>query len=257
MKPMNALEQEDLQRELIHMAKRSKARRRLILSGVFVVLAVIALGATWLWGRSLAEKNAQDKIAELEAVIREQEDRIKEITDDPIVVTPIAPTINLKVLRSEIKDIGELATTEYLFTDAARFSDSKQFKNWNIPLTEKSFILKWSGVIKAGIDVTQVTIEVDESAKKVIVTVPPATILSFTIDNDSVEVVDENNNIFNPISVNDKVNFDSKTEEAMKERAIENGLLEKAQTNAETILKYLIQSDSAISNSYTVEFVVE
>ena len=57
------------------------------------------------------------------------------------------------------------------------------------------------------------------------------------------------------ITIDDKVKFDAKTENAMKQRAIENGLLEKAQKNAEDILKLLIQADAAVGDNYTIEFV--
>ena len=43
----------------------------------------------------------------------------------------------------------------------------------------------------------------------------------------------------------------------MKKRAIENGLLEKAQKNAEDILLRLIQSDPAVGRNYSIEFVVK
>lgn len=257
MEPLDSLEREDMQSELLRLAKKSKAKRKLIFTGVFFVLVLVAVVASWLSGRSQAKKNAQQEIAQLRAELQEQHDQIQELKNSPIVVNPVAPTINLEILHSEINAIGELATTEYLFTDAAKYSDSKQIKNWSIPLTEKSFILKWSGNIKAGVDVAQVTIEVDESAKKIIVTVPSAKILSYTIDSDSVEILDESNNILNKITVDDKVKFDAKTESAMKQRAIENGLLEKAQKNAEAILKCLILSDHAVTDAYTIVFIVK
>lgn len=207
-------------------------------------------------GNNLGKRAAMAEIEELKAQIEEQQKTIQEMINTPIVVNPVSPEINLEIIYSEIKNIGELATTEYLFTDAAEFSDSRQIKNWNIPLTEKSFILKWNGVIKAGIDLNQVIIEVDKSGKKIFVSIPSASILSYEVDNDSVELLDEKNNIFNRISVDDKIDFDASTEEAIKNRAIENGILEKAQKNAEDILTRLIQSDPAVSNNYTIEFSV-
>ena len=111
-------------------------------------------------------------------------------------------------------------------------------------------------MIKAGVKLDLVTIEVKEDENKIIVSVPAAEILSYEIDSDSVEVLDEKNNIFNNITVDDKVKFDAATEDAMKQRAIENGLLEKAQKNAENILLRLLQADPAIGSNYTIEFVV-
>ena len=42
----------------------------------------------------------------------------------------------------------------------------------------------------------------------------------------------------------------------MKKRAIENGILEKAQKNAEDILLRILQAEPTIDSDYTIEFVV-
>lgn len=252
-----AEENKELQKELVRLAKKSRFKKKLISAAAILLVVLIAITASWLSGRSQAKKNAQEEIAELKAEIVEQKEQIQELKESPMVVSPASPKINLDIIHSEIKSIAELATFEYMFTDAAEFSDSKQIKNWNIPFTEKSFILRWSGEIKAGVDLEQVNIEVDETEKTILVTLPAAKILSYSIDSDSVEVLNEKDNIFNNISVNDKVKFDAKTEDAMKKRAIENGLLEKAQKNAEDILARLVQSDPAVGRNYTIEFVVK
>lgn len=220
-----------------------------------LVLVLLTVGAAWLSGRRQAKENAEAEIAELKAMIEEQDEKIQELIETPIVVSPVNPEIKLDIIYSEIKSISELATMEYLFTDAAEFTDSKQIKSWNIPFTEKSFILKWDGVIKAGVKLDLVTIDVNQDEKKITVSVPTAEILSYQIDTDSVEVLDEKDNIFNKISVDDKIKFDAATEEAMKQRAIENGLLEKAQANAEEILLRLLQANPAIGTEYTIDFV--
>lgn len=194
--------------------------------------------------------------ARLKSRIEEQDKRIEELMEQPIVVNPVAPEIRLSVIYEEIQSIGELATVEYLFTDAARFSDSKQLGNWEIPFTEKSFTMKWDGVIKAGIQVDQIVIEVNNDDGIITVTLPAAQILSYEVDNDSVEILDEKNNIFNKISVNDKVQLDASTEEEMKDRAIRNGLLEKAQKNAEDIIARLLTANSAIGDNYAIVFEV-
>ena len=251
----NEEENAGLQKELVRIAKKSKAKRKLITIAVVAVLVLLTVGGAWLSGRRQAKENAEAEIAELKAMIEEQDEKIQELIETPIVVSPVNPEIKLDIIYSEIKSISELATMEYLFTDAAEFTDSKQIKSWNIPFTEKSFILKWDGVIKAGVKLDLVTIEVNQDEKKITVSVPTAEILSYQIDTDSVEVLDEKDNIFNKISVDDKIKFDAATEEAMKQRAIENGLLEKAQANAEEILLRLLQANPAIGTEYTIEFV--
>lgn len=221
----------------------STIKKRLIAVGL--VCAMILICVIFAWSN-----------ARLKKTIAEQADRIDDLLTQPIVVNPVAPEISLSVIYDEIQNIGELATVEYLFTDAARFSDSKQIGEWNIPFTEKSFTMKWDGVIKAGIQLDQVVIDVDEQNMVITVTLPAAEILSYEVDNDSIEILDEKNNIFNEISVSDKIQLDAATEEEMKSRAIDNGLLEKAQSSAEDIISRLLTANEAIGNNYTIVFAV-
>ena len=212
----------------------------IILVAVFLVIALV-----WYQGH---------KIQKLKEDIAEKDAQIEEYLNNPIVVSPIAPEISLDVINSEIKEIGELATTEYLYTNAAKFTDSKQIKNWNIPGTEKSFLIKWDGVIKAGIDVNEVTTAVDNEKKVLTVYLPNATILSHDPDKESVEVLDESDGLFNPVRLEDQIKVDAESEKAMEERAIENGLLEKAQMNAEGVIFRLLNANPDIKGNYTIEF---
>ena len=224
--------------KLVKMLKKKKWIR--VLATVLVV--VIAFGIL-IWNNNRLQEQVENQRKEIE-----------ELRKNPIVVNPVAPKIELDVIYEEIKGIAELATVEYLFTDAARYSDSQQIGDWIVPFTEKSFTLKWDGVIKAGIQVDQIVIDVDEEEMVITVTLPAAQILSYEVDNESIELLDEKNNVFNPISVEDKVQLDTATEEEMKDRAVKQGLLEQAQENAEDIITNLLMAYEAIGNDYTIVF---
>ncbi|HIT64986.1 MAG TPA: DUF4230 domain-containing protein [Candidatus Ventrimonas merdavium] len=60
---------------------------------------------------------------------------------------------------------------------------------------------KWEGTIKAGIEITDITAEVDETNKVITVYLPKAKILSHEIDDESFETLDEKAGLFNPIEV--------------------------------------------------------
>lgn len=236
--------EKDVEQELRNIARQRILKRKIIVRLSIVLVVCIALVGALFIGRHQIRKQTDEEIAELKRII-------EELKKEPIVVNPTAPEISLSVIETEIRSIGELATVEYLFTDAAKFSDSKQIKDWNIPFTEKSFIMKWNGVIKAGIDVENIDVRIDTDAMKIYISLPEAEILSYEIDDSTVEVLDEKDNVFNSITVDDKVNFDSSTKEAMIERAIESGLLEKAQKQAESVITNLL---SAFTENYIIEF---
>ena len=227
--------------------RRLNPTPKLIGISIVIVILVITLGIMWLYGYNYSKNKAANQIEELER-------RIAELENTPVVVDPVTPEIVQSVLTSQTKEISELTSAEYLFTNAARFTDTKDIAAIFDWMTEKSFVQKWDGAIKAGVDLTDVSVKVNNQV--ITVYLPKAEILSYEVDYDSVEVLDEKNNVFNPISVDDKNNFDKETAEEMKARAIENGLLEKAQKNAENIIKNLLMAAVENIQEYTIEFEI-
>ena len=61
------------------------------------------------------------------------------------------PEITSTALTQQLQEIEELATISYNYTKVGEFSDSLKFNGWNIPLTEKSFLITYDGKLKAGI----------------------------------------------------------------------------------------------------------
>lgn len=58
---------------------------------------------------------------------------------------------NVEIVREKLQETAELNTGSYLCTDVLTRADSRKFKDWKIPFTEKSFIVSYDGVVKAGI----------------------------------------------------------------------------------------------------------
>ena len=160
-------EKQELQQEIIHLAKKHKLRRKLISILIIVAVFLVSILSAWLIGTIHAKKtqdtSAQAEIERLRTALQEKEQELIDLQNTPVVVNRIAPEIVLDIINSELKDIGELATTEYIFTDTAVFTDSKDIAkwNWNVPGTEKSFITKWDGKIKAGIQIDKIKIDID------------------------------------------------------------------------------------------------
>lgn len=228
-----------------------KMKKKMIAVCVILSVILMVVGTIFVKGYISAKEKYEVLLAEKDAKIEELNLKIEELVEEPIVVNPITPEIVMDVMNTEIKGIGELATVNYLFTNAARFTDSKQIKDWNIPFTEKSFIVKWDGEIRAGVIVDDVEIVVDEGEMTVTVYIPAAQIFSYSVTY--AEVLDENNNIWNQITIDDKLKFDAKTEQEMRERAVQSGLLEEAQESAQEIIVKLFNANTMISEQYSIE----
>ena len=224
-------------------------KAKLIKWGVIAVVLIVVILAIFFKGYSNATKKYDDIVADLKK-------QIKELSDPVASYAKATKEVTLDLIESEIKDIGELATIEYLYTDAGKFEDPKKVFGVNIPFTTKSFIAKWDGIIKAGVKIDEIIVEINDSNKEIIVHMPNAEILSHEIDSDSIETLDEKDGLFNPVKVEDVREFDAVSKEAMTKRAIENGILDKAFENAKEIIKKLVNNDVVQEQGYTIKFEV-
>lgn len=229
---------------LVEVRKRKRKRKIIYISIVATIIA-ITLGLVWFYGYNYANNKATAKIDALNS-------RIYELENEPVVLDPVTPEIVQKVLISKTSDISELASAEYIFTNAARFTDTAHIVKILDWMTKKSFVQKWDGKIKAGINVDELKVSIKD--KTITITMPYPKILSYEIDYNSVEVLDEQNNIFNPITVDDKVNFDRETKFSMEARAVENGLLTRAEANAKSVIKNLLTASIDNIQDYKIVF---
>lgn len=192
-----------------------KLKRRAIL---VLILAAVVAGA-FLLGGVLAGRNSQ-------------------------------PQITSALLGQRLSAIQELATQEYHYTNMGRFQNQLDFYGWKVPFTTKSFIVAYDGVIKAGVDLSELQVEV--SGKTISVTLPEGKILSHEIDEDSLEVFDETKNIFNPIQIEDYTGFTADQKASMEERAISEGLLTAATERARTVVEEFITALPG-AEEYTIQ----
>ncbi len=147
----------------------------------------------------------------------------------------------VEVIKEKLESAAELNTVTYLCTDVITRTDSREFKDWKIPFTEKSFIVQYDGIVKAGIrDLSEAQITQDRET--IIIKLPAVEITGVEIDNESFEKLDESNSIFNPISIEDLNDAQNDLKGKMKESATEKGILDIAKSNAETVLFEMLSS---------------
>ena len=220
---------------------------------VFVVVAAVVVRVLGIFYKGYS--SAKEKY---EATIKQLEEEVDRLSEPVAVYEEAAQEIDIAVINAEIRDIGELATIEYLYTDAGKFEDPAELFGKEIPFsfTTKSFIAKWDGSIKAGVDISKVTAEVNESEKEIVVHIPKAEILSHEVDDESIETLDEKDGLFNKLKIDDIRAFDANSKDAMEKRAIENGLLDKALENAKAIIRKLIDNDIVKELEYDITFEV-
>lgn len=148
------------------------------------------------------------------------------------------PQLSSVTVEHQLQQISQLATTQYAYTNMDQFERGSDFYGIRIPFTTSRFIVSYSGVITAGVDLSQAQVEVTD--EQVTVTLPAAQILSHEIDPDSLEVFDETRSIFNPITIQDYNGFQADQQGVMEEKALQAGLLTQAQDQAEAAVTGLL-----------------
>lgn len=220
----------------------------------YLLAAIAIIGCIWLLGylcgNSIADaqiSNLQKENEELRAALTDSM-RIDSDTESLSVETAQA------ALEAKYPKMGNLVTAEYAFSDCTRFAYSQKISDWEIPFTEKSFTLKWDGTISAGIDLNSVSFSLNESGTILTVNIPQAEIFKFYVNDESYVLLNEKNNVFNPISVEDILDLDIDSEADMRQRAISNGLLEEAQKNARVWILDALRANADISTLYKIRF---
>lgn len=143
-------------------------------------------------------------------------------------------------IEEKVSKIVELSTVKYNYTDVVSYRDSKELGGVKVPFTEKKFIVQYSGYIKAGVDLS--TIEIDIKDEDTIhIDMDKAKILENTIIDEEVKFFDEKDGLFNKLSFKDLFGVLIGEKEKAKKQAIDRGLLNESQYNAEEILLSLLE----------------
>ena len=162
------------------------------------------------------------------------------------------PVVTADLLGQQLRTAQELVSVSYYYTNMARYENQLDFYGWKVPFTTKTFIVSYDGIIKAGVDLSKAAVEVDEAGRRITVTLPDSRILSHEIPEDSIEVFDESDNVFNRISITDYTSFTGDQKKIVEQRAADNGLLTGADEKAAEAVDALLRHMPGVED-YTLE----
>ena len=209
-----------------------KKRIRIYVIAIAVV-AVLALGLIVWSVRSRPAREVPEVTPRptAEVVIRERE--VEKIVE-------VEKKITAEMIRDGLQEMGLLVTEEYYFTEVVSFTSIKKWFSVELGITESSYLASYDGVVTAGIDFSQIEVTRDEDDGAVTVVLPKAEILSVDIDPESFELHSERTGVGNPLSVQDFNDSLVELERTARAKALERGLLEKADENARAVVRNFI-----------------
>ncbi|OUO34780.1 hypothetical protein B5F84_05245 [Olsenella sp. An290] len=156
------------------------------------------------------------------------------------------------VVFGRIVEQNELVSVSQDYNIVDKQSNASSFFGlFDIPFTGNSFWYRYAGTIKAGVNLE--TADISEQGNTVTITLDPAYIISNTPNMETSGVLEENNNMLNPIQVGDVDEFQRWCVEQSEAQAVEGGLLDDAQTEAEAQLSQLFYA--ALGDEVSITYV--
>lgn len=145
--------------------------------------------------------------------------------------------VTVDEVEAKILEIGELTSCEgeYIVTKGEDFT-RHVLDNIPIPGTTNHIELTCSGVVKAGYDLNEITVRVDETSKTIYVSLPEAQINSNQLMWDESMVCEEENNFLNPIEFEQYQTLIAEIKEEGLKQAKDNGLFDTVKENAEKLI---------------------
>ncbi len=160
-----------------------------------------------------------------------------------------------KTLDFGLKDIGELSTQAGYYTNVNTITNpNRTIIGVEIPFTSSKALYTYQGVIKAGLNFSDIQVSTDPDRKIVFLTMPEIRILSNEIDLDSLKIYDESNSIFNKIRIENMNQSLITMKQSAEKQAIANGILEAAKENAAVLVRSLLAGFDEIKG-YTCTFI--
>ena len=216
----------------MHTEKSKRKRILLILLSIALLLAIAFVVVSSLSAQPTALPAVTPRPTP-EIIIRERE--VEKLVETEKIITA-------ETIRDGLNEMGFLLTEEYYFTEVVSFSSIKKLLGIEWKFTESSFLASYDGVVEAGIDCSKITVEKDDEKKEIVVTLPPAEARPANIDPNSLIVYSEKEGTGNHISIEDYNNSLIELENAAQQKAVDRGLLDRANENAQHIIRGVVGS---------------
>ncbi|MDK2586531.1 DUF4230 domain-containing protein [Romboutsia sedimentorum] len=147
---------------------------------------------------------------------------------------------NTKVMDT-ISQVLNLSTVKYSYSNVVTVKKDKSINDIKIPFTEKSFIIKYNGVINGGVKPEDINIS-KNTGDKIFIEIERCEILDHYIDDDNIYVYDVKSSIFNKLEIQDVLEDISKYKKEYEEKALKEGLMDEIKNSTKSSIKNMLKN---------------
>lgn len=162
--------------------------------------------------------------------------------------------LTISNVQKVLKPASDLVTTRYCYTDADTYENTKELFGKKIPFTTDKTVFTYDGIISVGIDLSQVSYDIDNDEKSIAIKLPEIGIISNEIDASSFKFPYIEDSVFNATNMSDYIELIDQLKKKKAETVLEDAeFMNTAKENTEKLLKGFLTSADA-TKEYTVNF---
>ena len=167
----------------------------------------------------------------------------------------ISPTTTLTVAKisETLNKASDLVSSKYQYTNADIYEKDKKVFDLKVPFTTDKSVYTYSGTVLAGINLSEVKIDINDSDKKIKLTLPKVKIISHEIDEKSFQIFDVKNSVFTSTSLQEYADLRDTMKTKEEESLTERGFLNEAADHAKATIRELLEA-SGLTEGYSIEF---
>lgn len=144
-------------------------------------------------------------------------------------------SVSNEYINALLTESSELTTSKLNYTGMTEYHDK------GIPIINKAdFIMVYKATARAGIDIKDVKVNVDNDKRIVYLTIPKAEVLEVKVDPNEIKYFDEKFAILNVNPKEDANKAQALAEEAARKEISKMGILELADQQSETLIKGIL-----------------
>jgi len=175
--------------------------------------------------------------------------------------------ISAHTIIKDVLPIGEYASLVYHYTSVVKDINTKDINGWTIPFTTRKYIFTYDGKMKLGIDGTKVRVEeaapvaAEDAASEnktlpvIRIILPPIKILSHEVMDDSIEVFEQSQTIFNQINIQETFKVTAERKREMEEKVMTGDAVKDARISVEQQFGAFLRALPGIMENYNPVFV--
>lgn len=144
-------------------------------------------------------------------------------------------------VMNTISQVLDLSTVKYKYTNVITVKKDKSINEMKIPFTEKSFIIKYNGIINGGVKPEDIKI-VKNNGESIKIQIDKCEILDHYIDSDNIYVYDVKSSLFNKLEIQEVLDDINKYKKEYEEKALKEGLMEEIKRSTKTSIQNMLKN---------------